>query len=53
MDAVARFKNGHLLKLYGAPRTALVEQMCEQFAGIKEEELAEFDRFAQRVRTLA
>jgi len=53
MDAVARYKNGHLLKLYGASRTSLVEKMCEKFAGIKEGELVEFDRFSQRVRTLA
>lgn len=52
MDSISRYVHGHLFKLYGAPRTALIEQLCEKLGGVGSEELKEFDNFKRRMTTL-
>jgi len=52
MDSISRYVHGHLFKLYGAPRTALIEQLCEKLGGVSQKDLVEFDNFKRRMTTL-
>ena len=54
MTNIARYKNGHLFSLFGkAPRTALVNQLAAVLGGVNADDLANVEKFADRVRRLS
>ena len=55
MSNIARYKNGHLFDLYstGVDRSPLIEQIGAKLGGLTDSDFANFDKFAERVKTLS
>lgn len=50
MSNIARYTNGHLFSLYGSAseRTQLTEQLAQALGNVNKQDLANFDKFAER-----
>lgn len=53
MSNIARYKNGHLFDMYGAGRTALLEQIGTKLGGLAPEDYANLDLFNGRMKHLS
>jgi hypothetical protein len=54
MDAVTRYANGHLFRFYETgPRTSLVKAIAHHYANTTENDWADFDLYAGRVKRIA
>lgn len=51
MTNIARYTNGHLFELYGE-RTELTTQIAKALGDLNDQDLANYDRFTDRVRRL-
>ena len=53
MSNIARYTNGHLFDLYGAERTALVEQIGAKLGALSTNDYSNLDKFTGRVKHLS
>ena len=53
MSNIARYTNGHLFDLYGAERTALVEQIGAKLGDLSASDYTNLDKFAGRIKHIS